>query len=62
MAPKLWVTRGVTWVTSAIKARVGRRTYLRVTNVYRLVNSLTQLMVYPMPLVTDLLEDLDKYK
>ncbi|OWZ20304.1 reverse transcriptase [Phytophthora megakarya] len=33
MAPKLWVTREVTWVTSMIKARVGRRTYLRVTNV-----------------------------
>ncbi|POM72330.1 Reverse transcriptase [Phytophthora palmivora] len=27
---------------------------------YRLVNSLTQLMVYPMPLINDLLEDLDK--
>ncbi|OWY98204.1 reverse transcriptase [Phytophthora megakarya] len=29
---------------------------------YRLVNRLTRLMVYPMPLATDLLEDLDKYK
>ncbi|OWZ22109.1 reverse transcriptase [Phytophthora megakarya] len=29
---------------------------------YRLVNSLTQLMIYTMPLVTDLLEDLDKYR
>ncbi|OWY93101.1 hypothetical protein PHMEG_00037626, partial [Phytophthora megakarya] len=27
-----------------------------------LINGLTQLMVYPMPLVTDLLEDLDKYR
>ncbi|GMF25413.1 unnamed protein product [Phytophthora fragariaefolia] len=28
---------------------------------YRLVNGLTRLTVYPMPLVNDLLEDLDKY-
>ncbi|GMF37492.1 unnamed protein product [Phytophthora fragariaefolia] len=28
---------------------------------YRLVNSLARLMVYPMPLVNDLLENLDKY-
>ncbi|OWZ02776.1 reverse transcriptase, partial [Phytophthora megakarya] len=27
---------------------------------YKLVNSLTRLMVYPMPLISDLLEDLDK--
>ncbi|POM67074.1 Reverse transcriptase [Phytophthora palmivora] len=27
---------------------------------YRLVNSLTQLMVYPMPLINDILEDPDK--
>ncbi|OWZ10245.1 reverse transcriptase, partial [Phytophthora megakarya] len=33
MAPKLWVTRGVTWVASVTKARVGCRTYFRVTNV-----------------------------
>ena len=26
---------------------------------YRLVNDLTQLMVYPMPLMNELLEDLD---
>ncbi|OWZ00118.1 reverse transcriptase, partial [Phytophthora megakarya] len=31
--PRLWVTRGATWVTSLIKAPVGRRTYLRVTNI-----------------------------
>ncbi|POM77680.1 Reverse transcriptase, partial [Phytophthora palmivora] len=33
---------------------------IRLCIDYRLVNSLTQLMVYPMPLVNDLLEDLDK--
>ncbi|OWZ01216.1 Eukaryotic/viral aspartic protease, partial [Phytophthora megakarya] len=35
---------------------------IRLCVDYRLVNGLTQLMVYPMPLVTDLLEDLDKYR
>ncbi|POM57742.1 Reverse transcriptase, partial [Phytophthora palmivora] len=33
---------------------------IRLRIHYRLVNSLTQLMVYPMPLINDLLEDLDK--
>ncbi|POM66538.1 Reverse transcriptase [Phytophthora palmivora] len=33
---------------------------IRLCIDYRLVNSLTQLMVYPMPLINDLLEDLDK--
>ncbi|POM62558.1 reverse transcriptase [Phytophthora palmivora] len=32
---------------------------IRLCIDYRLVNSLTQLMVYPMPLINDLLEDLD---
>jgi len=34
---------------------------IRLCIDYRLVNGLTQLMVYPMPLVNDLLEDLNKY-
>ncbi|ETP31408.1 hypothetical protein F442_19730 [Phytophthora nicotianae P10297] len=33
---------------------------IRLCIDYRVVNSLTRLMVYPMPLVNDLLEDLDK--
>uniref|UniRef100_H3H7N1 Reverse transcriptase domain-containing protein n=1 Tax=Phytophthora ramorum TaxID=164328 RepID=H3H7N1_PHYRM len=33
---------------------------IRLCIDYRLVNSLTRLMVYPMPLISDLLEDLDK--
>ncbi|POM80234.1 Reverse transcriptase [Phytophthora palmivora] len=33
---------------------------IRLCIDYRLVNSLTKLMVYPMPLINDLLEDLDK--
>ncbi|GMF47149.1 unnamed protein product [Phytophthora fragariaefolia] len=33
---------------------------IRLCIDYRLVNSLTQLMVYPMPMINDLLEDLDK--
>ncbi|POM79741.1 Reverse transcriptase, partial [Phytophthora palmivora] len=33
---------------------------IRLCIDYRLVNSLTQLKVYPMPLINDLLEDLDK--
>ncbi|OWZ00303.1 reverse transcriptase, partial [Phytophthora megakarya] len=32
---------------------------IRLCIDYRLVNSLTQLMVYPMPLINDLLEDLE---
>ncbi|KAE8898529.1 hypothetical protein PF005_g20974 [Phytophthora fragariae] len=34
---------------------------IRLCIDYRLINGLTQLMVYTMPLVNDLLEDLDKY-
>ncbi|KAE9014155.1 hypothetical protein PR001_g15213 [Phytophthora rubi] len=33
---------------------------IRLCIDYRLVNSLTRLMIYPMPLINDLLEDLDK--
>ncbi|KAG6590990.1 Eukaryotic/viral aspartic protease, active site [Phytophthora cinnamomi] len=33
---------------------------IRLCMDYRLVNSLTRLMIYPMPLINDLLEDLDK--
>ncbi|OWZ09137.1 reverse transcriptase [Phytophthora megakarya] len=32
---------------------------IRLCIDYRLVNSLTQLMIYPMPLINDLLEDLE---
>ncbi|KAE9171874.1 hypothetical protein PF002_g29710 [Phytophthora fragariae] len=31
-APFLWVTRAESWVTTFVKGRVGRKTYLRVTN------------------------------
>ncbi|OWY94664.1 LOW QUALITY PROTEIN: Eukaryotic/viral aspartic protease, partial [Phytophthora megakarya] len=31
--PRLWVTPGATWVTSLIKAPIGRRMYLCVTNI-----------------------------
>ncbi|GMG14712.1 unnamed protein product [Phytophthora fragariaefolia] len=34
---------------------------IRLCIKYSLVNGLTQLMVYPMPVVNDLLEDIDKY-
>ncbi|POM76615.1 Hypothetical protein PHPALM_6130 [Phytophthora palmivora] len=33
---------------------------IRLCFDYRLVNSFTQLVIYPMPLINDLLEDLDK--
>uniref|UniRef100_H3GAX5 Reverse transcriptase domain-containing protein n=1 Tax=Phytophthora ramorum TaxID=164328 RepID=H3GAX5_PHYRM len=33
---------------------------IRLSIDYRLVNTLTRLMVHPMPLINDLLEDLDK--
>ncbi|EGZ10864.1 hypothetical protein PHYSODRAFT_337636 [Phytophthora sojae] len=32
-APFLWVTRAESWVTTSVKGRVGRKTYLRVTNI-----------------------------
>ncbi|KAE9041066.1 hypothetical protein PR001_g4538 [Phytophthora rubi] len=33
---------------------------IRLCIDYRLVNSLMRLMIYPMPLINDLVEDLDK--
>ncbi|POM81105.1 Reverse transcriptase [Phytophthora palmivora] len=33
---------------------------IRLCMDYRLVNSLTRLMIYPMPLINDLLDDLAK--
>ena len=33
---------------------------IRICIDYRRVKQLTRLMVYPMPLISDLLEDLDK--
>ncbi|EGZ06043.1 hypothetical protein PHYSODRAFT_341347 [Phytophthora sojae] len=32
-APRLWVTRSKTWVTTMFKTKIERQTYLRVTNV-----------------------------
>ncbi|EGZ06039.1 hypothetical protein PHYSODRAFT_342221, partial [Phytophthora sojae] len=32
-APRLWVTRRTTWVTTMFKTKIERQTYLRVTNV-----------------------------
>ncbi|KAE8963679.1 hypothetical protein PR002_g29214 [Phytophthora rubi] len=32
-APFLWVTRAESWVTTFVKGRAGRKTYLRVTNI-----------------------------
>ncbi|KAE8970826.1 hypothetical protein PR001_g27087 [Phytophthora rubi] len=32
-APFLWVTLAESWVTTFVKGRVGRKTYLRVTNI-----------------------------
>uniref|UniRef100_H3H639 RNA-directed DNA polymerase n=1 Tax=Phytophthora ramorum TaxID=164328 RepID=H3H639_PHYRM len=32
-APRLWVTRGSTWVTTVVRSKTGRWTYLRVTNI-----------------------------
>ncbi|POM58530.1 Hypothetical protein PHPALM_36810 [Phytophthora palmivora] len=44
------------WASPIVKNAVD----IRLCIDYRLINSLTQLMVYPMPLINDLLEDLDK--
>ncbi|EGZ24221.1 hypothetical protein PHYSODRAFT_325361 [Phytophthora sojae] len=32
-APRLWVTRSKTWVTTMFKTKIERQTYLRVTNI-----------------------------
>ncbi|OWZ01621.1 LOW QUALITY PROTEIN: reverse transcriptase [Phytophthora megakarya] len=47
------------WASPIVIVRKSNGVDIRFID-YKLVNSLTRLMVYPMPLISDLLEDLDK--
>ncbi|POM68730.1 LOW QUALITY PROTEIN: Reverse transcriptase [Phytophthora palmivora] len=48
------------WASSIVVIIKKNGIDIRLCIDYRLVNSLTRLMVYPMPLINDLLDDLDK--
>ncbi|OWZ14960.1 Eukaryotic/viral aspartic protease [Phytophthora megakarya] len=56
--PRIEVTVGLTIVVFVKKNGVD----IRLCVDYRLVNGVTRLVIYPMPQVTDLSEDLDKYR
>ncbi|OWY96323.1 reverse transcriptase, partial [Phytophthora megakarya] len=47
------------WASSTVVIIKKNGVNIRLCIDYRLVNSLTQLMIYPMPLINDLLEDLE---
>ncbi|OWY97066.1 reverse transcriptase [Phytophthora megakarya] len=47
------------WASSIVVIIKKNGVDIRLCINYRLVNSLTQLMIYPMPLINDLLEDLE---
>ncbi|OWZ14656.1 LOW QUALITY PROTEIN: reverse transcriptase [Phytophthora megakarya] len=48
------------WVSPIVIVRKSNDVDIRLCIDYKLINSLTRLIVYPMPLISDLLEDLDK--
>ncbi|OWY98154.1 reverse transcriptase, partial [Phytophthora megakarya] len=48
------------WASPIVIVQKSNGVDIRLCIDYKLVNSLTRLMVYPMPLISDLLEDLDK--
>ncbi|OWZ08871.1 reverse transcriptase [Phytophthora megakarya] len=48
------------WASLIVIVRKSNVVDIRLCIDYKLVNSLTRLMVYPMPLISDPLEDLDK--
>ncbi|OWY99437.1 reverse transcriptase [Phytophthora megakarya] len=48
------------WASPIVIVRKSNGVDIRLCIDYKMVNSLTRLMVYPMPLISDLLEDLDK--
>ncbi|OWY99908.1 LOW QUALITY PROTEIN: reverse transcriptase [Phytophthora megakarya] len=48
------------WASPIVIVRKSKGVDVRLCIDYKLVNSLTRLMVYPMPLISYLLEDLDK--
>ncbi|OWY99435.1 LOW QUALITY PROTEIN: reverse transcriptase [Phytophthora megakarya] len=48
------------WASPIVIVRKSNGVDIRLCIDYKLMNSLTRLMVYPMPLISDLLEDLDK--
>ncbi|OWZ08632.1 LOW QUALITY PROTEIN: reverse transcriptase [Phytophthora megakarya] len=49
------------WASPIVIVRKSNGVDIRLCIDYKLVNSLTRLMVYPMPLISDLLEDLIKH-
>ncbi|OWZ01434.1 reverse transcriptase [Phytophthora megakarya] len=48
------------WASPIVIVRKNNGVDIRLCIDYKLVNSLTRLIVYPIPLISDLLEDLDK--
>ncbi|OWZ00592.1 reverse transcriptase, partial [Phytophthora megakarya] len=48
------------WASPIVIVRESNRVDIRLCIDYKLVNSLTRLMVYPMPLISDLVENIDK--
>ncbi|OWZ15327.1 reverse transcriptase [Phytophthora megakarya] len=48
------------WASLIVIVRKSNGVDIRLCIDYKLINSLTMLMVYPMPLISDLLENLDK--
>ncbi|OWZ07198.1 reverse transcriptase [Phytophthora megakarya] len=48
------------WASQTVITRTSNGVDIRLCIDYKLVNSLTRFMVYSMPLISDLLEDLDK--
>eukprot|EP00644_Phytophthora_capsici_P019170 jgi/Phyca11/133735/e_gw1.692.3.1 len=60
LAAKIIVPSTSPWASPIVIIIKKNGVDIRLCIDYRLVNSLTRLMVYPMPLINDLLEDLDK--
>eukprot|EP00644_Phytophthora_capsici_P007487 jgi/Phyca11/112189/e_gw1.21.697.1 len=60
LAAKIIVPSTPPWASPIVFITKKNGVDIRLCIDYRLVNSLTRLMVYPMPLINDLLEDLDK--
>ncbi|OWZ00695.1 reverse transcriptase [Phytophthora megakarya] len=48
------------WASQIVIVRKRNGVDIRLCIDYKLVNSLTRLMVYPMPLISDLVENIDK--
>uniref|UniRef100_A0AAV1V7B0 Reverse transcriptase n=1 Tax=Peronospora matthiolae TaxID=2874970 RepID=A0AAV1V7B0_9STRA len=60
LADKIVQPSTSTWASPIVVIIKKNGVDIRLCIDYRRVNQLTRLMVYPMPLISDLLEDLDK--